>query len=190
MAKEVKTTETVETPKHEAAPQAQEQAQTQAQPQSSTVIINNNVTQQNSNINQQPKRLGYALRTSRGMFKMIIFGILTLGIYPIVVEDHISDELNMLVTRYDGRRTMRFGWIFFIFSWLTFGIARIVWYHRTSSRMHFELRRRNIPYSFGAGTYWGWNILGSLIFIGPFIYLHKRMKAMNKINADCNVNGL
>ena len=32
-------------------------------------------------------------------------------------------------------------------------------------------------------------ILGSLILVGPFIYIHKRMKAMNLINADYNAKG-
>jgi hypothetical protein len=52
-----------------------------------------------------------------------------------------------------------------------------------------ELKRRGIHYSFGAGTFWGWCILGSLIGVGPLVYMHKLFKAVNKINADYNVNG-
>jgi hypothetical protein len=55
--------------------------------------------------------------------------------------------------------------------------------------MHNELVRRGIKYDFGASDFWLWNILGSLIFVGPFIYIHKRMKAMNLINADYNQKG-
>lgn len=157
-----------------------------------TIIINQTQTSVNANaqnVNTQVSVGCGTLRTNRGLLKILLFNLITLGIYQIVVEDHISDELNMLVTRYDARRTMRFGWIFFIFSWLTLGIAPIVWYHRTSDRMNFELRRRNIAYGFGAGDFWLWAVLGSLILVGPFIYIHKRMKAMNLINADYNQKG-
>ena len=51
------------------------------------------------------------------------------------------------------------------------------------------LTRRGIDYQFGAGTFWGWGILGSLILVGPFIYTHKLLTAMNLLSADYNVNG-
>lgn len=34
-----------------------------------------------------------------------------------------------------------------------------------------------------------WCILGSLILVGPFIYTHKLLTAMNLLSADYNVNG-
>jgi len=46
-----------------------------------------------------------------------------------------------------------------------------------------------VDYQFGAGTFWGWGILGSLILVGPFIYTHKLLTAMNRLSADYNVNG-
>lgn len=55
--------------------------------------------------------------------------------------------------------------------------------------MGIELKRRQIDYGFGAADFWLWCILGSLILIGPFVYIHKRMKAMNLINADYNEKG-
>ena len=129
------------------------------------------------------------LRTNRGLAKMFFLGILTLGIYPLVVESHISEELNVVASKHDGRTTMHFCLIFFIFSWLTLGIANFVWYHRTSDRMHGELQRRQIDYSFGATDFWLWCVLGMLILVGPYIYIYKRMKAMNLINADYNQKG-
>ena len=46
-----------------------------------------------------------------------------------------------------------------------------------------------IAYSFGAGTLWGWCALGSLIGVGPFIFLHKLCKSMNLLCADYNARG-
>mgnify|MGYP002859799070 CR=1 FL=1 len=129
------------------------------------------------------------LRTNRGLAKMFFLGLITLGIYPLVVESHISEELNMVISKYDGRHTMHYCLIVFIFSWMTMGIASIVWTHRTCDRMHNELLRRGIQYDFGASDFWLWNMLGSLIFVGPFVFVHKRMKAMNMINADYNARG-
>ena len=129
------------------------------------------------------------LRTDRGLAKMILLSLLTFGIYALVVESHIGEELNLIASRHDGRRTMHFCLIYFIFSWLTLGIAPIVWYHRTSDRMHGELVRRQIDYDFGATDFWLWCILGSLIVIGPYVYIYKRMKAMNLINEDYNQKG-
>ncbi len=129
------------------------------------------------------------LKTNRGLLKYVLLGLITFGIYPIVVMSGISSDINMIASKYDGKKTMHFCLLFFIFAGLTLGIAPIVWYHRISARIGKELARRGIGYSFGAGSFWGWNVLGSLIGVGPFIYLHKLCKAMNKLAADYNVNG-
>jgi len=69
------------------------------------------------------------------------------------------------------------------------GIAPLVWYHRISARIGNELKRRGIAYGFGAGSFWGWCILGALIAVGPFVYIHKLLKAMNLLSGHYNVNG-
>ena len=129
------------------------------------------------------------LKTNRGMFKYIILTFLTFGIYGLVVMSVLSTDINTIASRYDGKNTMHYCLIYFIFGALTLGIAPLVWYHRVSARMGNELTRRGIDYKFGAGSFWGWNILGSLIIVGPFVYLHKMLKAMNLLAADYNVNG-
>ena len=87
------------------------------------------------------------------------------------------------------RASSSFTLVLFIFSWLTLGIVPLVWNHKISDRIGAELTRRGIDYQFGAGTFWGWGILGSLILVGPFIYTHKLLTAMNRLSADYNVNG-
>ena len=126
--------------------------------------------------------------TSRGLIKYLLLNLITLSIYGLVVMSHISEEINIIATSRDGKHTMHFLTIFFIFSWLTLGIAPIVWAHRISNRIGDELVARGCSYSFGASDFWLWNILGSLIIIGPFIYKHKQLKAMNLLNMDyiCN----
>lgn len=118
----------------------------------------------------------------------MLLSIITLGIYGIVVLSNISQEINQVASSRDGKHTMHYCLIFFIFSWLTLGIAPLVWYHRICNRIGNELAARSLPYSIGAGTYWGWAILGSLIVVGPFVFLYKFLKAMNILNEDYNRN--
>lgn len=129
------------------------------------------------------------LKTNKGLLKMILLGMITFGIYPLVVMSSVSNDINTVASRYDGKRTMHFCLLAFIVLPITFGIAGIVWYHKISNRIGNELKRRGIAYGFSAADFWLWNVLGSLIVIGPFVYLHKMFKAVNLMNADYNVNG-
>ena len=128
------------------------------------------------------------LPVKRGLWKMILFGLLTLGIYPVVIWSRMVTELNLAASRYDGKRTMPF-FAMTMLSPVTLGIFSFVWMHRFCRRIGDELDRRNLGYKFGPSTFWLWNVLGTLILVGPFIFVHKLMKAMNKINGDFNRNG-
>lgn len=129
------------------------------------------------------------LNTSRSLVKLILLSIITFGIYSIIYFSSVSNDINIIASRYDGRRTMHYCLLLFLIGPITFGIAYFVWYHKMSARIGKELSRRNIAYSFGADTYWLWYILGCLIIVGPFIYLHKLATAMNKLSVDYNARG-
>lgn len=126
------------------------------------------------------------LRTERSFAAYFFLNIITFGIYALVQVTHISEEINLIAGKHDGKHTMNFLWMFFIFNWLTCGIATLVWYHRISNRIGDELRRRGVQSDFSADTFWLWYILGSLIWIGPFVYVYKRINAMNQLNALYN----
>ncbi len=140
------------------------------------------------NVNQISRPVGQ-LKTNRGLLKLILLSIITFGIYPIVYYSSISTDVNVICSRYDGKKTMHYCLLYFLIAPITLGIAYIVWIHKISNRIGKELKRRGISYSFGAGSYWGWCVLGSFIVVGPFIYLHKLSKAMNLLCADYNVKG-
>ncbi len=131
----------------------------------------------------------YQLKTNKGLLKTILLSLITFGIYPLVVLSVVSTDINTVASKYDGKRTMHFCLLFFILTPITFGIADLFWFHNISKRIGNELKRRGIAYGFGAGSYWGWCILGCLIGVGPLVYLHKLFKATNLMNADYNVNG-
>ena len=129
------------------------------------------------------------LKTNKGLLKTILLSLITLGIYPLVVMSAVSNDINIVASRYDGKKTMHYCLLFFIVAPITLGIGAIVWSHKISNRIGNELRRRGVAYNFSAADFWLWNVLGSLIVIGPFVYMHKLFKAVNKMNAHYNVNG-
>lgn len=129
------------------------------------------------------------LKTNRSLLKYILLSIITFGIYSIVFMSSISSDVNVVCSRYDGKKTMHYCLLFFLVGPITLGIAYWVWSHKIANRIGEELKRRNAGYSFSAADYWLWNVLGSIIVVGPFIYLHKLATAMNTLNAHYNVNG-
>lgn len=129
------------------------------------------------------------LKTNRGLLKFILLSAITFGIYALVFYSKVSSDINLIASRHDGKKTMHFCLLTFIVAPITMGIGAIVWCHRISARIGNELARRGIAYSFGAGSFWGWNILGSFIIVGPFVYMHKLFKAMNLLSADYNEKG-
>ena len=133
-----------------------------------------------------PKKL---LPINRNLAKMILLTFITLGIYAIVVLTKISSEINTVATKYDGRKTTNYLWIFFLWGWLTCGIAYFVWFHCLSDRIGNELKRRQIPFSFSSSDYWLWCVLGSFVGLLPLIYTYKLLSATNQLNADYNQKG-
>ncbi len=138
---------------------------------------------------RRPKPPKITLDTERKLWKVILFGILTLGIYTTFVYYRMQVDLNIMESRHDGKRTMS---IFLVemLAACTLGIAGIVWIHKFCSRIGEAIRRRGIDYKFGSGSFWGWCIFGILLFgIGPFIFLHKLCKSMNLLSEDFNEVG-
>ena len=129
------------------------------------------------------------LKTNKGLLKTLLLSFITFGIYSLVVMSAVSNDINIVASRYDGKKTMHYCLLFFLVGPLTLGIAEVVWIHRISNRIGAELKRRGVGYSFSAADYWLWGVLGSFIFVGPFIYLHRLFKAVNKMNAHYNLNG-
>ncbi len=127
------------------------------------------------------------LNTNRGLLKYILFSIITFSIYQWVMFTKISNELNTVCR--DNKNTAQY-WIVMLLSIITLAIPTLIWFNNASNRMGNELKRRGINYSISASTFWGWFILGALLFgIGPFVFIHKFLKASNMLNADFNAKG-
>lgn len=128
-------------------------------------------------------------RTQRGLLKYVLLGLVTFSIYDIWQMSEVGDSLNLLAFKRDGKHTMHYCLMFFLVGWVTLGIGWLVWYHRVSDRIGEEQAARGLPVTVTASTFWLWGILGSLIAVGPFIYIYKLLHAMNDLSADYNVRG-
>jgi len=129
------------------------------------------------------------LKTHRGVLKFVLLTFVTFGIYAIAFYAGIGNDINVIASRYDGKKTMNHWLLTLVIAPLTLSIGYFVWNHNLAKRVGKELRRRGHMTTFGAGTYWLWCFLGLFIGIGPFIYTHKLCKAMNKLAEDYNQNG-
>lgn len=129
------------------------------------------------------------LKTSRSFIKTILLSLVTFGIYAIVTYGQITDDVNLVCSRYDGRKSMNYYLLVFIVTPLTLGISSVVWMHNICDRIGNELTRRQVNYSFGSKDFWLWGVLGSFIFVGPFIFAHKFFTAVNKMNESYNQIG-
>ena len=129
----------------------------------------------------------YGLTLDGGMVKLLLLTLVTFGIYPLFFYAGLADDVNAICSRYDGKKTMFYLWVLLLTP--LGGIVPLVWFHRISKRIGNELERRGVPYKFGAADYWLWSILGAVIVIGPFVYIHKLLKAMNRLCENYNVKG-
>ena len=127
------------------------------------------------------------LKTNRKMWKLMLFSILTLGLYTIVFFIPFSFDIDKVAPRRDGNRTMNFVFAY-ILALFTFNIVMDVWHYQIADRVEEALSKRNITYDFGTGDFWGWFVFGSLILVGPFVYFHKLCKAMNLLCESYNEN--
>ena len=147
----------------------------------------NNEQQMYGDNNTQNRPYGQ-LNTNRSLLKYVLYCIITLGFYQFVFFIGISTDINTIAGRYDRKKTMNYI-VMLLLAVVTFGIAMIVWYHNISNRIGDEARRRGISSDFSASTFWLWFMLGSLILVGPFIYLHKLADTSNQIADHYNYYG-
>ena len=140
------------------------------------------------NTNQTTPPVGQ-LNTKRTLVKYILLGIVTFGIYPIVFWSGISQDINTIAGRYDGKKTMHYCIATLLLGGITLGIYPLVWFHQLSNRMGAEAKRRGLNCELSAKDFWLWNILGSFIIVGPFIYANKVANCSNLLAEDYNARG-
>ncbi len=126
--------------------------------------------------------------SDRALWKMFLLGIVTLGIYPMIVQAKMVHELNIAAFKHDGNITLSQAVLSPLFA-LTLFIYFFVYQHQYAARLRNELNYRGIRYSIAPVHFWILNVLLGITIVCPLIYAHKVIKAHNLINNDYNMRG-
>lgn len=119
------------------------------------------------------------MKTNRGMIKLILLSAITFGIYSLFFWHKYAEDMN-IVCQGDGKHT-RGILARIIFSTITFGIYELVWMYNVGERISANAHKRGIHCNVSGGSILLWYILGSFIFIGPFVALHKMIHGLNDL---------
>ena len=136
---------------------------------------------------KEKERKPAKLKTNRNMWKLMLFNVLTLGIYSIVFFIPLSYDLDKVDPKRERSKTMNYA-LAFLISLFTFSIVLTIWHYHIAQRIEDALARRNIDYDFSTSDFWGWYFFGSFILVGTFVYFHKLCKAMNLLCESYNEN--
>lgn len=117
------------------------------------------------------------MNENRSLLKFILLSIITFGIYSLFFIHAYARDMNAVCSG-DGKKTGGLLAVIFL-STITFGIYSIVWLYKVGDRIDDNCHARGIKSPCTGGSLLLWNILGSLIFIGPFIGMHKMIKGLN-----------
>ena len=127
------------------------------------------------------------LKTDRSMWKLLLFSILTLGIYSIIFFIPFSFDLEKIAPRREKEKTMNYLWAF-ILAYFTVSLVLVVWHYQVAAHVEDALKRRDINYDFGTESFWIWYVAGSFFLVGPMVYFFKLCRAMNLLCEHYNAH--
>lgn len=126
----------------------------------------------------------------RRMWKYIIFGILTLGIYDLIFMWNMIKELNTVCGAAedgDDDRSPNF-LLVVLFDILTLGIYNYFWYYKQGNRMKRAGHSYGLEIDEKGSSYLLWTIFGTLLFgIGPLVAMYLFISNLNKLCRLYNV---
>lgn len=125
------------------------------------------------------------MKTNRGLFKYIVFTVLTVGIYALYMIHATARELNISCAG-DGKKTHGLAFCI-LFDVITLGIYSIVWYVTVCERMKRRIESVSETADVSGLGYFLWSTFGSLLFgLGSFIATYKWLHALNHVNEIYN----
>lgn len=124
------------------------------------------------------------MREDRSLIKYILLSIITFGFYGIYFLHAYARDMNIVCSG-DGRRTAGALKVILLTA-VTCGIYAFIWYYKVGERINENCVRRGISSPCTGGSLLCWFIFGSLIYIGPFVMMHKMIKGLNLLCAAYN----
>ena len=117
------------------------------------------------------------LEDRRSLLGVILLSLVTFGIYQFFFVHNVARDVNDMC--YEDRKHTNGLLMYIVLSFVTFGIYQFFWYGGIIERVN------NFTYKYGVrprtsfGGFVLWMLLGSFIFIGPFIALHQFIQTVN-----------
>lgn len=124
------------------------------------------------------------MKTNRSLLKLILFSLLTLGIYALYFWYKYAQDMNVVCAG-DGKKT-RGILARIVFTVLTLGIYEFVWMYGAGERISRNAYKRGLHVNTTGGNVLLWYILGAFIIIGPFIAIHKLIDGLNVLCESYN----
>jgi len=125
----------------------------------------------------------------RRLWKLIIFGFLTLGIYDIYFFWTMFKDLNRVcsfVEEDDDERSPNY-LVYCLLTLITLGIYHYLWYYKQGNRMKHAAARYGFQIEENGSTYILWQIFGALLLgFGPIISLYLFLGNLNKLARTYN----
>ena len=126
----------------------------------------------------------YHLNDRRRLWKYILFGILTFGIYDLIFTWTMIRDMNTAcgaVEQYDREDSPNLI-VVALLGVITLGIYLYVWYYKQGNRMHKCGPRYGMNIAETGGSYVLWILFGVLLFgIGPIVAFYLFMCNVNKL---------
>lgn len=123
----------------------------------------------------------------RSFLALLLFGVLTFGIYPIVYWTKISNDVNTLCEG-DGQKTMKYVFVWLL-NFVTLGIFGLVWKFKIAQRLKDNAPRYNIKFSESGALVLLFTLL--IPVVGSFIGMYIIVKNFNAMGVAFNeYNGL
>ncbi len=111
----------------------------------------------------------------------VFLGIITLGIYPIVVLSHVRKEVNALTADNGVKKQMPFFWAY-VLGLITCGIVPIVWLATMAEKVQIAALERKVTSTRISKTFVVcWLLFVSYIIVGPFIAFCRFFKLLNLV---------
>ena len=120
------------------------------------------------------------IQEDKALWKYIIFGILTCGIYDFYFIYKMAQDANTMCEG-DGKKTSGLV-VFILLSCLTCGIYALIWNYSLANRLASNAPRYGLSFQENGNTVLLWNIFGSLLCgVGAFIAMNILIKNMNEM---------
>lgn len=118
------------------------------------------------------------IQENRALWKYIVFGLLTFGIYNFYFIYKMAQDVNTMCEG-DGKKSSGLI-VFILLSYLTFGIYALIWYYSLANRLAENAPRYELKFSENGTTVLMWHIFGMLLCgIGAYVAMHILIKNTN-----------